>query len=382
MSIWGNCAACVIAFVLCDFDIRAYYSCPMPDSRPINRLDDFNAQRICLIKPSALGDIVQTLPLLGILRQRYPTATVSWVIRRDLADLITGHPDLAEIIPYHRDGSLLQLWSLLALLRHRRFDLVFDLQGLLRTAFMTLATGAPLRVGLETAREGSWLACNAILPESGRDVPAHRRYWRVAEALGLGHLMPATFVPTTATDENWLADQLRRLPRPVMAIHPGARWVTKRWPIEKFTEIARRFPGSVVVVGTPGEQLAGTRIAEAVTRERRPALNLAGQTTLKQLACLLRSADLMVSNDSGPMHLAAGLGTPVVGIFTCTSPVISGPAGTQHELVSTSVACAAGYHKTCPQRGTGHLACLGDLSIERVWNAVERILGRSRSAAC
>jgi ADP-heptose:LPS heptosyltransferase len=157
--------------------------------------------------------------------------------------------------------------------------------------------------------------------------------------------------------------------------------VTKRWPIEKFTEIARRFPGSVVVVGAPGERLAGAQIVEAVAASKRPALNLAGQTTLKQLACLLRAADLMVSNDSGPMHLAAGLGTPVVGIFTCTSPTLSGPAGTMHELVSTDVSCAAGYHKTCPYRGTGRLACLSDLSTERVWNAVERILSRSRSAA-
>jgi ADP-heptose:LPS heptosyltransferase len=166
-----------------------------------------------------------------------------------------------------------------------------------------------------------------------------------------------------------------------MAVHPGARWVTKRWPTEKFTEIARRFPGSVVVVGAPEEKLAGARIAEAVASGRRAALNLAGGTTLKQLACLLRSVNLTVSNDSGPMHLAAGLGTPVVGIFTCTSPFISGPAGTHHELVSTGVSCAAGYHKTCPHRGNGRMACLGELSIERVWSAVERILGRTRSAA-
>jgi len=353
----------------------------MPFRSPNLRLGELDAQRICLIKPSALGDIVQTLPLLGVLRRRFPTAMISWVIRRDLADLVTGHPDLSEVLPYHRHGSWRDAWHLLRLLRRRRFDLVFDLQGLLRTAVMTLATRAPIRVGLETAREGSGLACNLVLPNSGRDVPAYRRYWRVAEALGLGDVAATTLVPTTTADEDWLADQLRRLPRPILAIHPGAGWVTKRWPIEKFAEIARRFPGSVVVVGAPGEQLAGTQIADAVTTCRRPALNLAGQTTLKQLACLLRAADLMLSNDSGPLHLAAGLGTPVVGIFTCTSPVLSGPAGTIHELVSTNVDCAAGYHKTCPYRGPRRLACLSDLSTERVWNAVERILSRAPATA-
>ena len=135
--------------------------------------------------------------------------------------------------------------------------------------------------------------------------------------------------------------------------------------------------------------MAAARIVETVHACGRPALNLAGRTTLKQLASLLRAADMMVSNDSGPMHLAAAVGTPVVGIFTCTSAVISGPVisgpglsgpgGARHELVSTAVECAAGYHKRCPLAGSAHLACLTELSVERVWQAVSRILDRQRS---
>src|SRR5579859_7860643 len=113
------------------------------------QLLEIDARRICLIKPSALGDVVQTLPLVGILRRRFPTATLSWVVRRDLADLVTGHPDLTEIIPFHRDGTWRESGQLLRLLKQRRFDLVFDLQGLFRTGVMTFATGAAVRVGLE-----------------------------------------------------------------------------------------------------------------------------------------------------------------------------------------------------------------------------------------
>ena len=115
---------------------------------------------------------MQTLPLLGVLRRRFPTATVSWVVRRDLADLITGHPDLTEVIPFNRDGTWSESWQLLGLLKRRRFDLVFDLQGLFRTGVMTFATGAALRVGLETGRKGANLACNCIVPDTGRNVPA------------------------------------------------------------------------------------------------------------------------------------------------------------------------------------------------------------------
>src|SRR3974390_1144973 len=84
---------------------RAYYPAPMPFRIPLNDLLHFQAQRICLIKPSALGDVVQTLPLLGMLRHRFPTATISWVVRRSLSDVLLGHPDLTEIIPFHRRGK-------------------------------------------------------------------------------------------------------------------------------------------------------------------------------------------------------------------------------------------------------------------------------------
>ena len=345
------------------------------------RLLDVDARRICVVKPSALGDIVQALPLLGMLRSRFPRASVSWVIRRDLAELLAGHPELSELIPFRRDGNAREFLSLLALLRGRRFDLVIDLQGLFRTALMTVATGAPLRVGLETAREGANLACNCVIPDSGRNVPAHLRYWRVAEALGSADHSRVTVVPMTAAASSWAAEIVGPLRRPILAIHPGATWETKRWPAAKFAEIACRFDGSVVVVGSSQEHKAGVQIADAVLGMSGSAIDLTGRTTLKQLAAVLAAVDLLVSNDSGPLHLAAALATPVVGIFTCTSPLRSGPAGNLHELISTGVPCAASYEKTCPFRGPAHLTCLTELSVERVWTAVERIRERHRTRA-
>jgi ADP-heptose:LPS heptosyltransferase len=125
----------------------------------------------------------------------------------------------------------------------------------------------------------------------------------------------------------------------------------------------------------------GGPIIEAARSQNRPAINLAGETTLKQLAVLMGAAEAVVSNDSGPMHLAAAMGTPVVGIFTCTSPILSGPAGSSHELISTAVPCAASYHKRCPLHGPSHLACLAEVPVDRVWNALLRILGRRMPTA-
>ncbi len=363
-------------FLLSDFRSGGYHPAAMPFRISPSQLLECDAQHICLIKPTALGDVVQTLPLLGMLRRRFPTASLSWVVRRSFADLLTGHPDLTEVIPFHRSGSWREALQLLRLLKYRRFDLVFDLQGLFRTGIMTLATRAAMRVGLETAREGASLAYNCVLPDSGRTVPAPIRYWRVAEALGMANHPQTAIVATTPADRAWLVDRLRHLPRPLLAIHPGAGWETKRWPVDKFAEIARRFEGSVVVVGSAGERGLAAQVIEPAVLPNQRMLNLAGETTLRQLAVVLETADVVVSNDSGPMHLAAAFGTPVVGIFTCTSPLLSGPSGAIHELISTGVGCAASYHKTCPHWGRRNLACLEELSVERVWNAVLRILER------
>jgi lipopolysaccharide heptosyltransferase II len=352
-----------------------------------SRLLQIDARRICLIKPSALGDVVQTLPLLPVLRQRFPRARISWVVSAPLASLLEGHPSLDEIIPFHRKGAASTGLELLCELRQREFDLVFDLQGLLRTGVMTAATGAPVRVGLESAREGAGLACNCVLPESGRRVPAHRRYWRVAEALGLGDREPRTEIALADEDQAWAAEALAGLGRPVLAIHAGARWITKRWPVEKFAAVAakaaRRFGGAAVLVGSPDEQATSAQ-PEQVLRRLAPAAslrNLTGRSTLKQLAAVLQRADLLLANDSGPMHLAAGLGRPVVGIFTCTSPVRSGPPGLQHELPATGLACGGSYRKRCPYRGRKHLACMDELATERVWQAVARSMERVVNSA-
>lgn len=346
-------------------------------------LRSLSPRRICLIKPSALGDIVQTLPLLPVLRAAFPRAEVTWVINRELRGLVDGHPDLAGVIPFHRRGTARDWLTLFGSLARSRFDLVLDLQGLLRTAVMTAVTGAPIRVGLQTAREGAHLTVNCTVPETTRQVPAHARNWRLAEVLGLGDHPRQTIIATSADDDAWASQQLEGLPRPLLAFHPGARWETKRWPVERFAAVAARamqsWGAGVVILGSPAERpdadLLQQQIAGLVPRGL--VRNLTGSSTLKQLSALLSRVDVAVSNDSGPMHLAAGLGTPTLGIFTCTSAVQSGPPGPTHELVSTTVDCAASYRKTCPHHGVRKHCCHAELDVERVWRGLQRLVERN-----
>jgi heptosyltransferase I len=347
------------------------------------RLLEVEAGRICIIKPSALGDVIQSLPLLAVLRKRFPAARISWVISRPLAPLLEGHPDLDELIVFERRGSWHDWRRLLRQLRNSQFDLVFDLQGLFRTAMMMLATRAPLRVGLETAREGAQWGWHVAVPGTGLDVAPLVRYRRVAEALGVSEISLDARLAVGRADSDWAFRELARLNGPALAIHPGARWATKRWPPERFAAVAckaiRRFGLAPVILGTADEEAVAHEVEQTIRRFMPTVVltNLAGRTTLKQLCALLKLSQVLLTNDSGPMQLAAALGTPIVGVFTCTSPVISGPPGKEHELVATGVSCAASYRKRCPYRGRKHMACMEELDVERVWTAFGRLMEKN-----
>jgi heptosyltransferase I len=345
-------------------------------------LQDVNARRICLIKPSALGDVVQTLPLLPVLKERFPNAQISWVINSGLRELLEDHPQIDDLISYHRHGSWKDSLKLLRELRQRKFDLVFDLQGLLRTGIMTFATRAKVRVGLESAREGSSAACHITLSDTNRLMPAHLRYWRVAEALGLGNRNRETHIAISPAHQHWASQRLSNLRRPVLTLNPGARWVTKRWPIEHFASVAakatRQFGFSIVIVGSESERVLTMQLEHLLKRFVPTAKieNLAGETSLKQLAAVLQTSDALLTNDSGPMHLAAGLGTPVLGVFTCTDTERSGPPGRAHELVTTNLSCAACYKKQCRYRGKKKMACLEEITVDRVWQKFTELVTR------
>lgn len=341
------------------------------------RLD---AQRIAIIKPSALGDVVQSLPLLPALRRRFPASHITWVIQRELADLVTGHPDLDAVIRCDRRPTVAQAATLARELFRARFDLVLDLQGLLRSALMTWATRARSRIGLETAREGAHLATTHTIPNTPRAMPAHARYWRVAEAFGVGdtprRVLVQVPVSAHAAARAWLAG----LPRPLIAVQWGAKWETKRWPVAGFAEVLSRgahtWGGTAVIVGAKADRAASEEMSRLIHQQAPQAsvLDLTGRTSIKELAAVVTQVDAMFSNDSGPLHLAAELGTPSLGVFTCTSAFRSGPPGDAHEFVAADVPCAASYCKTCPHSGDQRLACHRVLTADRVWQGLQRLI--------
>lgn len=355
----------------------------MPKNRQLP-LDELNPRRICLVKPSALGDVVQTLPTLAGLRARWPDAHIAWVVNRPLSPLLESIDELDAVIPFDRHlptakrpGSYFRLWREL---RANRFDLVLDLQGLMRSGLMTWATAAPTRVGMKNAREGATAAYTHAI-DVPRDMPAVQRYWKLATALGCQGDPPS--LSPQPSDEDWADAQrhLSALPRPWIAIHPGAQWETKRWGVERFAAVAHRaseqYGASTIILGGPDEtELCDEfeqRLQELAAKNGSiPRINLAGRTSLTKLAAMSAKADLFLSGDTGPMHLAAAMGTPTVAVFTCTSPLRAGPHGQGHRIVATCVSCAASYLKTCP---TMH--CRDELTPDRVWAALDATLSQT-----
>jgi heptosyltransferase I len=347
-----------------------------------------DAQRIALLKPSALGDIVHSLPVLSALRRRFPQAHIAWIVNRAYEPLLLGHPDLNETIAFDRGAARSGWWTaarcwlrFLRQLRHKRFDLVVDLQGLLRSGVMTQATGAPRRLGLSSAREGAtWFYTDALAVPEPHEMHAVDRYWLVAEALGAGDQPKRFHVPIAETARTWALEQLRGCPRPWLAVGVGSRWLTKRWPPQHFAALTQRalqrFGGTAVFVGG-GEE---TALAQTARHHLLGSVrDLTGRTSLPQLAAVLEQADVMLANDTGPLHLAVALGRPAVAPYTCTKVRRTGPYHAAGGAVEAQVWCQGSYLKRCAR-----LECMTELTPDRLWPLLHEVLltweSRRRSA--
>lgn len=341
------------------------------------RLESIQPKSILVIKPSALGDICHSLPVLDFLRHRFPQATLHWVANRAFVPLLNQHPHLSSVIPFDRSagkkgwGTLASsLKDLVGSLRAVKPDLVIDLQGLLRSAMMAWASGAKVRIGLGDSREGSrWLYTHSVkIPSQVRH--AVDRYWQVALALGGTGSSPLPRLPLAPSWEEEAEKATAGLPRPWLVMGPGSRWLTKRWLPAHFATVGQTFlqkgGGSVILVGTPDEAALSAEIQRSLGNR---CLDLTGKTSLGGLAGLLSLADAVLANDTGPLHLAVAMEARVVSPFTCTSVEKTGPYGQLHRGIATRVDCAASFLRECP-----HMKCMNELTPDRIWPALESAL--------
>ena len=341
---------------------------------------------ILIVKLSAIGDVIHTLPSLAALRAHYPHAHITWVIEAAAADLIMDHPHLDRVIVSHRknwigdlkggriSGGMKGFGAFRSALRARPYDLVIDFHGLFKSAVIVFMSGGKRKLGYDSVQEGSCLFYNEKIPEN-MNKHAVDRYLDFARHLGARVQAPEFFIPIAGENESRIRELLEANgigpSDPFVAISPQALWDTKLWSDQKFAQLSERITRELAMptVLTGGDKMSTQGLQSFMTLR---AADLAGQTTLRDLACLYRQASLVVTTDSGPMHLAAAVGTPVVALFGPTDPARTGPYGDGHTVIRRDLSCSPCFQRTCETR-----RCMHEITVEDVFQAVRKKLGES-----
>lgn len=316
--------------------------------------------KILIVKPSALGDVAQALPVLTGLRRHWPDAIIDWVVNESYLELIQNHPALSHAVPFPRQ-KFNRIWrwpaliSWAAQLREPGYDLVIDLQGLFRSGWMTFMTRAPRRIGLKSAREGARFAYTEVVNDT--PLSALDRYLCVLTHLGIEpdrndfQLHGGGPLPEKVRDKSYVV------------FHPYSRWRTKLWPWANYQKLANALPEHhVVLVGNgPWFPMEGERV-----------IDLRNRLGLGSLLTVLENARAVVSTDSGPAHLAGALGRPTLALFGATDPVRTAPGGAQVTVLKNDVFCSPCLRRTCWRSES--MECFTGLKSEIVVKKLQEIL--------
>lgn len=317
--------------------------------------------RVLLVRPTALGDVARTVPALVTLRNAYPNAQIDWLVAEAYTQLLDAHPAVNSLIPFARKrmgqfwnpAAMGEAYSFLGTLRKNRYDLVVDLQGLLRSGIFTRITGAKRRIGFANAREGAPLAYTekynldpqmhtvdrmvGLLVAAGF-TPSHdmRLYPRQADVAWVHNYFTNQNTQDNSASTNSVSANLGEL-EPYACIAPTAQWRCKCWPLEMYSKTVKRLlempktARRVMMIFAPGEREYVQPLLDEFADN--PAV-VAPKMSVGQMLAMLSGASMVVCNDSGPLHMAVGLDRPIVSIFGPTDPNVVGPYRRMETVVS------------------------------------------------
>ncbi|KUG23459.1 lipopolysaccharide heptosyltransferase i [hydrocarbon metagenome] len=337
---------------------------------------------ILIVKLSAIGDVIHTLPSLAALRRLYPESHITWVVEEAAADLVTGHPYLDSVLVSRRKSwsrdllrgrvrsPLSEIGNFVRKLRQRDYDLVIDFHGLFKSSIIVFLSRGKRKLGYDSWQEISGLFLNEKIPE---DVNKHAvdRYLDFPRYLGAEIDRVEFTLPSDKNAEEKVLRLLREYnleDKKFVAINPIALWETKLWSDEQFACLADLINNKlqVNVVFTGSEKESIEKITSLMNTE---CVNLGGKTTLLDLACLYKKACMVITTDSGPMHMAAAVGIPVIALFGPTDPERTGPYGDGHTIIRIELPCSPCFLKKCSTK-----QCMKDISSEQVFAVVEKKL--------
>ncbi len=342
--------------------------------------------RFLLVRLGAVGDVVHTLPLAAVLRERFPNATIGWAVEPGASPLLQGNPVIDSLCvvdtrAWRRGSPRARISALrrdVRKLQEIRADVAIDAQGLIKSGFLAWASGAKVRIGFEhrSCREGM----NVLFTTAWAE-PLKRPHHVVEKNLSLlgplGVAPPEDGeldfpLPERADEAEGAESFLRREGltdgSPLFIVHPGAGWETKRWNERRYAALgdawAEMTGGHVLLSWGSGEESLARRVAGAMQSPAKvvPAMDI------RQLAALIRRCDVFAGGDSGPLHLAAALGVSCLAVMGPTDPVRNGPWGRGHAVLHHQLACSGCYGRTCPD-----IECLERISVDEAVRGLERL---------
>ncbi len=344
--------------------------------------------KILIVKLSAIGDVILTLPSLNALRKRFPKAHIAWVVEKAAAELIEGHPALDRVIVSNRKKWIKGLWgadrfdnlknihNFIKELRDTHYDLIIDFQGLLKSGILVGLAGGTRKIGFDKGmqrNEGAHLFLNERIPAVNMDRHALERNLVLLRSLGISADEVEYRIPVGQSERAAAAELLWKhgvgTRRPLVALNPITRWETKLWNCRNFAGLADciidELSACVVFTGSRNDRDA---ISSIIDEMKHRAANMAGETNLKELAALYEKCALAVTTDTGPMHLAAAVGTSVVALFGPTAPWRTGPYGSRHQVVRAEMKCSPCFKRKCPT-----VKCMQQISVKQVMETILKL---------
>ncbi len=338
--------------------------------------------KILLLRLSSIGDIVLTTPLIRALRRSFPQARIDFVVKTNFAELVAHNPHLNTVHRVNAEAGWLGLVQLGRHLRSMRYDAVLDLHRNFRTSFLTRICSASFVGRYQKPLVRRWLFVKFKAATMQQIPPVYLRYFDAAESLKVQDEGGGTELFWNEAHETEARKVLQRAgwneQQPLLCLAPGAGYFTKRWPVEYFAEIARQLQArradfSVAILGSAQDYELGKFIRAQCER---PILDLTGQCSVLATAAILKRSRLLLANDSGLMHIAEAVGTPVIALFGSTTrelgffPQRASSLVIEHEALSCRPCSHLGY-QACP---AGHFRCMKELTPQTVFREIEKVL--------
>jgi len=336
-------------------------------------------EKILVRATNWVGDVVMSTPALSAIKKNFPDSTVTVLVKPPLNELFQQNPAVDDVILYDRKrlykgptGLARLAWEL----RGRKFDRAILLQNAFEAALVSFLANIPVRMGYSTDGRGMLLTHPVKVKEETRKKHQVHYYIEMLSSLGLKADDPTPRLYLGATDEALADGLLAGFAGPddlIVGVNPGAQYgEAKRWPPERFGAVADKLIAAhgarVVILGGPGDIGAASAV-EASMKGR--ALNLAGKTSVRALMGVIGRLSLFITNDSGPMHVAAALGTPTVALFLSTDHIATGPFSQKAKVVREPVTCSPCLKRTCPD---GSYACMEKVTADRVYNTALELM--------